>query len=364
MEELIIEFVCGLGLIGIITVIMIRQLQKEAVFSKKNKIYINIFSVLILVLILGLSVMKENSDILMGTLIGSSLFQLLAIGGVNKLNRLEEKKISSREFLRKKNDIEYEEEKSKIRYRSNVQYLIFCVIFLLFLSADYLLRGEKIQNMLGRIDGIILILLFVVYLYVMQDGEQKGIIRFLKGHLFKERKEKLVEEHNSKKNLISIIICFLIIGIAIIAGGFLLMESVPKIGIELGITQYVIGVTIMTWCINIPTIISNIIENIQDSDCENSFIEEYQTQNRISGKENNNDFMETVSNKIIFSITFLLGLLVLIRPIRITNYIVYDLIIFGIISLLIQLIEKIDNRLAGSSMATAYIGFIVYILMR
>lgn len=76
------------------------------------------------------------------------------------------------------------------------------------------------------------------------------------------------------------------------------------------------------------------------------------------------DYLEKTANKIILFFTFILGMAVIIRPIIITNYIVYDLIFYATVLLFVWLIRKIDNRLAGSSLTTVYIVFVVSVLIR
>ena len=85
-----------------------------------------------------------------------------------------------------------------------------------------------------------------------------------------------------------------------------------------------------------------------------------QNEKRLYSNNLNEMNFEEIMRNTIFSITLLLGVAVLIRPIFINTFIIYNLIIFGVAALLVQLAEKIDNRLAGSSMAAVYIGFILY----
>lgn len=364
MEKLILEFVLGFILVGIIPAVMIGQLQKGAVFSKKIIISREIFSILVLVIFVILSILKENSEILMGILMGSSLFQLLAIGGINKLLIPEEKKNQfSFIHLLHKNRKEFQtvEKQIIVHERSSIHYLIFCMILLLFLSADYLLRKDSNQNILSQIDGGILILLFILFLYTMQREEGVGVFQRLR-LLFQskweiEEQNKLCGEEKYKaKYFLEKVFYYFVLIVMITIGGILLIGSLSKIGIEIGISQYSIGLTGIVWSMNFSNILLSIFDNSQKPDI-------------VSHESNENlllesDYFEKAANKIILFFTFILGTTVIVRPIIITNYIVYDLIFYSIVLLYVWLIKKIDNRLAGSSLTTVYIVFVVSVLIR
>lgn len=339
MEKLILEFICGFFLVGIIPAVIIGQLQKGAVLSKRILISREIYSVFVLIIFSVVSILKGNSEILMGILVGNSLFQLLAMGGINRLLTVEDRKKQfsfSHLLQKKKKEFQTAEALFAVSHeRSNIHYLIFCIILVLFLSADYLLRKNSNQNVLSQIDGGILILLFILFVYAVRNGEENG---------------------NKTENLMGKIAVYIILAAITAAGAILLIESLSKIGIEFGISQYSVGLTGIAWSMNFTNILLGILNNYQKADEEN------QGGNRSLLTES--DYFERIANQIIFSFTFLLGIAVIIRPIVITNYIVYDLIFYAVILLFVWLLKKIDNRLAGSSLATVYIVFVVSVLIR
>lgn len=290
----IILFITGIFLIGIAPIVITALFQNrnndfDNVGNKNNFIY---FLTLCNLLIFFL--LDNNSDILSGTFIGSSLFQLLAVGGVNQL------------FYKKREGMD-----------GKGQYLVFCTILLLFLSADYLLTGTIANNMLNRVDGGLLLFVFVLYLFIRIRGG-------LKIHLPK----------------MSNILYFICLEIVILPGDYMISQSIPKIGASFGLSQYLVGLTIVSWCVNFSTILLT--------------------------KEKNQEmnYLEKIMERIVISITLLLGGIVCIIPLSVSRYMIYDLIVFGIISIALQLVQKIDNRLAASSMATVYIAFIIYVFVR
>lgn len=297
MQEFI-QLIFGIFLIGIIPVLLTLILRKSNTFFKKVEYNSHLIYNITLTNIVIIFLIYKNTDILLGTFIGSSLFQLLAVGGVNQLTF---------------------PEKGKMQGKG--QYLVFSMIVLLFLSADYLLTGKAANNILNRIDGGVLFFLFLVYLYFVYGRGKTG---------FRHKQWKAE------------IMYFLILEIVILLGSYLLVLSIPKIGTTLRISQYLSGLTLVSWCTNLSTILLS----------------------RKNVKEQSKNYLERAMEGTVFSMTFLLGIVVLVQPLAISHFMIYDLILFGVISLLLQWVQKIDNRLAGSSMATVYIAFMVYTFLR
>ena len=118
----------------------------------------------------------------------------------------------------------------------------------------------------------------------------------------------------------------------------------------------------MTWCVNLSSILLNWLAQEK-----NTLLEEYDLQIQQKKEFNlltSSEEMKNIVENTIFTITFLPGVMVLIKPMMITNYNIQDLIFFGIVSVLLLFIQKIDNHIAGSGMVTVYIGFVVYAFMR
>lgn len=360
MEKEIIKFICGLVLVAIVPVILIRQLRKEAVFSGTIENQRNVLYAISITSISVVSAINQNSEILMGTLIGCAIFQILGICGVNKLNMVGKQKEGL--FVNKS------------------QYLIFCVILLLFLSADYLLRGKSAENILNQIDGEILIFLFGIYLYFTYGkGDALRIWLhdmqpyFSKKSFKAENRKGIGETKNilKKKKLGIRIIVYILLAVLIVAGNWLLFDGASKLGVELKISQYCIGLTLITWSNNLLGILLEYLEeeaeeeNNEESEEDSLEIEfkdgEALIEEAVEEKQNN---LEHIVDGIIFSMTLVLGSIAIGKPIMIHIHMIYDLIIFGIISILFQFVSKIDSRLAGSGMATIYIGFIVYAFIR
>lgn len=309
----IILFILGILLIGIGPILISVLFQKVTNGFRNGKYNSYIIYYMTLANIFAFFLYDKNTDILFGALLGSCLFQLLVIGGVSQL-------FSS---LRGKKD-------------GRGQYLAFCIILILFLSADYLLTGNASNNMLNRVDGVLLILFFILYLYFRI---RNNITSFMpKGSFFSYFK---IYVHGEKRGDVRNMFLFVICQEAVILeGAYLIAQSVPKLGAIFGITQYITGFTIVAWCINFSSILFSIMKNQKSN------------------------YMEKAVEGTIIATTLFLGIASCILQLYVSSYMIYDLILFGIISVGLCFIQKIDSRLAGSSMATAYIAFIVYVYIR
>lgn len=133
---------------------------------------------------------------------------------------------------------------------------------------------------------------------------------------------------------------FISLEIVILLGTYMISQNVSKIGAAFGLSQYLTGLTMVSWCINISTM--------------------------FMSKEKNQklNYLEEAMEETVISITLLLGGIICFFPLSISSYIIYDLIIFGVVSIVLQLVQKIDSRLAASGMATVYVAFIVYVFIR
>ena len=160
-----------------------------------------------------------------GNVIGSNIFNLLMVIGASGIIKplLVEKSILSKEF----------------------PFVLLTSIILVILSLDSLLFNSSI-NIISRMDGIILLILFAVFLYYLINSAMKN------------RKENLCDPETSvdidvgnvkaieKNNTMIKSILISIIGIAaIIFGGNLVVNSASDIASSFGVSDQLIGLTIV-----------------------------------------------------------------------------------------------------------------------
>lgn len=351
-------------MVGIIPVGIIGQLSKEAVLSKKIKIDEHIVYMLTLIAMLIFLAIEQNSDLLIGTIVGSSWFQLLVVNGITKLNMPEEKKEgrcveSIWRWYKEKKQKPFEE-KQKNKYRNNGQFLICSAILLLFLAADYLIRVNSMWNQLSRIDGCILIILFLGYLYFMQEEPQKISSWSNRNREKKQSNETEKEVKAGRKKTERIIwgVQGGILVIVIFVGSYLLVKSMSKIGSLYQLSPYRIGITGMAWCTALPEILLGMFfdrkKKSENSTMKDKVVIELEEEKRI----------EEVIRNVIITITLVLGMFAVFQPILVNTFMIYDFILFGIITVFLQFIKRMNSHIVGSFMTTIYIALIIFVIMR
>ena len=174
-----------------------------------------------------------------GNVIGSNIFNLLMVIGASGIIKplLVEKSILSKEF----------------------PFVLLTSIILVILSLDSLLFNSSI-DIISRMDGIILLILFAVFLYYLINSAMKN------------RKENLCDPETSvdidvgnvkaieKNNTMIKSILISIIGIAaIIFGGNLVVNSASDIASSFGVSDQLIGLTIVSIGTSLPEFVTSVI---------------------------------------------------------------------------------------------------------
>lgn len=251
---------------------------------------------------------QSHSDIALGNVIGSNIFNLLAILGIAGLI-------------------------TPLTVQSSTVWkeipLSFLSALMLFLLANNIFSKDLI---LTRFDGIILLILFVYFLY----------------YVFYQLKNENIPVEINKKDLSELKIWMFIIGglLFLIFGGKLVVNSAVKIAVSLGISEKIIGLTIVASGTSLPELATSVVAAI---------------------KKNNDIAVGNIVGSNIFNILFILGISSIIRPLSYNPAFNYDLYLLGIGTILLFIAmftgkqKKLDRWEAGI-LLLLYIGYIIYSL--
>ena len=178
------------------------------------------------------SAFSGNTDLIIGNAIGSNLCNLLFILGLMAIIR----------------PIFIDEDAKKI----HIPIAFLSVLVILFIEISHISSNP---SFIGRVDGIILVILFLAYFTYPIFSEIKDIR--------KAYKENMNEE--SAKNIkIFVQIIFIIIGIVLLKfGGDFVVDYSTEIAQALGISERVIGLTIVAIGTAMPELITSIIAVIR-----------------------------------------------------------------------------------------------------
>ena len=250
--------------------------------------------------------LKNSSSLSVSNIIGSNIFNLFVVLGFTALF----KGVKTTKNVIKK----------------DYTLSIISIILLLFLaSTTYFVDGHLY---LTRIDGVILI--FILLFYIV------GMIKSV------SNKDKEITKHNfSFKDIL-----YILIGLSfIIWGGNLTVSSACTIARKLGLSERVIGLSIVAVGTSLPEFCTSLMALI---------------------KGENDIAVGNVIGSNIFNVLFILGVSSLIRPLMISMDSFMDImvLIVGSVLLIFYFRDLRINRKEGLSMLIFYFIYSVYIFLR
>ncbi|MBN2485631.1 MAG: calcium/sodium antiporter [Bacteroidales bacterium] len=254
----------------------------------------------------------KNSDITLGNVLGSNIFNILLILGVATLF-------------------------NHLRVKTNTTWvevpLALLSAFLVFVLAGDAFIDNRAPSVIGRIDGIVLLMFFVVFLAYNL-------------HLIKSG---TTDETFETKNLSAYkSLIFIVLGLAmLIGGGKLIVYSASEMARALGISERIIALTIVSIGTSLPELATSI----------------------IAVRKNNVDIaIGNVVGSNIFNIFFILGVSAVINPVTIGTGSMVDLLVNIFSGLLLFLFiftgkgRKIETG-EGIVFILLYLSYIVYLII-
>lgn len=214
-------------------------------------------------------------------------------------------------------------------------FSIIAEVLLLFLSADYIIFGITADNKVGRIDGAILLLVFILFLTWMVKTTLAA------------RKSITVEEEKEEALPIYKCIAYIILGVfAILVGSDLAVDSATVIATRFGLSENMIGLTIIALGTSLPELVTSV----------------------VAAKKGEVDMaIGNVIGSNIFNVLLVVGLASAISPIGILMESVYDLIFLCLSSVIVWLFASTDKkigRIEGFFMVIMYAAYMVYVCFR
>ncbi|NBI07730.1 calcium/sodium antiporter [Senegalia massiliensis] len=262
------------------------------------------------------AVTTNSNGIAVGNIIGSSIFNILLVVGAAatiKPVRIKLKTIF-KEF----------------------PFLLLASGMLFVLSYDKVLQGTNV-NELSRGDGIVLLSIFLVFIYYIIEMAVFS----------KEDSTDLVETDGIEEIALWKSLIFTGIGLlGIIFGGNFVVTSSSSIALSLGMSETLVGLTIVAIGTSLPELVTSIVAAFKgESDI-------------------------AIGNAIgsnMFNIVFILGITSVIKPLPIENKVFFDILyLIGatILTFIFASTRKQTSRYEGIFLSLAYIGYMVFILIR
>lgn len=260
-----------------------------------------------------------NNELAVSNVVGSNIFNLMVVIGVCAILATVN---VARETIRR-----------------DIPLSLICAGLLMLLGIVGL--GDKTGMTLGHLDGVLFIVFFACYIIYMVRTAMKAS---------KEGKKVEIEGGSDEEiKLVSVPVSILFIiggAIAIAVGGDVTVDAASRIASDLGMSQTLIGLTIVSIGTSLPELVTSI----------------------VAARKNEVDM--ALGNAIgsnIFNILMVLGIASAISPISIITENIIDLcvlIVFTICAWIFAGTKKKIGRAEGLCMVALYAAYAVYIIVR
>ncbi len=187
---------------------------------------------------------------------------------------------------------------------------------------------------IGRLDGLLLLVLFILFLiWIVREAKQA-------------RESDTEEEQAVTLKAWQCVIYILGGLVAIVIGGDLVVDSASAIAADFGLSQTLIGLTIVALGTSLPELVTSL----------------------VAAKKGETDMaLGNVIGSNLFNILMVLGIAGAVSPMAVLNENLIDDIILIVVSVLVWLFawpKKQLGRAHGVIMLVIYVAYVVYICMR
>ena len=175
-----------------------------------------------------------------------------------------------------------------------------------------------------------------------------GVIAYFIIKLVRKALKERTDAQEEEERLSKVKIFLYVVGgiVAIVFGGDIVVDCASQIASSFGLSQNLIGLTIVAMGTSLPELVTSIV---------------------ASRKGENGLALGNVIGSNIFNILMILGISSAIHPIAVTIHSAYDLIVLIVFSTAVWLMartKKEVNRGEGIAMLALYAGYMVYIILR
>ena len=262
----------------------------------------------------------QNNELAVSNVVGSNIFNLMFVIGVCSI--LTPIMVQKATVVR------------------DIPLSLGCALVLLVLGISGL--GDKAGMTLGHADGVIFLIVFAGYIFTMVRSAMKARAAGQKVEI-----EGVEECDNMKELSYGKSILFLIVGAAAIAfGGDLTVDTASRIAIELGMSQTLVGLTIVSIGTSLPELVTSV----------------------VAARKNEVDM--AVGNAVgsnILNILMVLGISSAISPVALIRENIIDIVLLMVFSVMVWIFagtrKKIERK-EGLIMVVVYLVYCAYIIAR
>ncbi|MBU0667869.1 calcium/sodium antiporter [Patescibacteria group bacterium] len=261
-----------------------------------------------------IAAVQGNADISLGNIIGSNIANIALVLGVAAIIR----QLTVR----------------RVTITKEIPLSIFAILALIFMGYDQFFQQQNVGfNNLSLGDGLMLLSFFVVFLYY--------IFGDLKSSQIKEEEIEKKEMANYKESYwyLSLLVLGGLAGIMV--GGKLVVDQAVIIAIGFGVSEALIGLTIVALGTSLPELATAV----------------------MAARKNEDDIaIGTIMGSNIFNVFLVLGITALIKPLNFDPKLLLDAffaLFISIIFFIFLLKEKVLTRFHGSLLLFFYAAYII-----
>ncbi len=261
-----------------------------------------------------MAALQGSPDVAIGNVVGSNIFNITLVIGITAI-------IYS---------LKVEDE----TIRKEIPFTLLASAALLIMISDTALQSTS-SNIITRSEGIILLLFFAVFIYYIFEVARKS------------RSENPVQQVDGGAARWGKQIFITVIGLAaIIFGGDLVVRSSTEIAYSLGMSETLVGLTIVAVGTSLPELVTSVSAALKK-------------QSEIA--------IGNIVGSNIFNIFFILGISSVITPLTVDNKIFIDVTVMILLTVLLLFFSRTQFKVGkyeGMILAAAYILYLVYIIIR
>jgi cation:H+ antiporter len=210
-------------------------------------------------------------------------------------------------------------------------------VFVLFVVSNKFMIGGIDTFSLTRIDGIVLLLFFAIFIYYVVEMALRN-----KSQLTDEK----MAVHQMRYYKIALYLVLGVVGLYL--GGKWVVEGAVFIATQIGISQFLISATIVAIGTSLPELITSVV---------------------AARKKDVDLAVGNIVGSNLFNIFWILGITSIISPVPIPSFINVDIIILLIASFLLFIFMFVGkkhhlNRWNGYTFVLLYIAYIVFLILR
>ncbi|MCA1321206.1 calcium/sodium antiporter [Bacillus tianshenii] len=260
-----------------------------------------------------LAALDGSAEVSLGNVIGSNIFNITLVVGITAL--INPLKVESATI------------------RKEIPFTLLGSMVLLVVISDIALQGFS-SNLITRSDGFIFLLIFTVFMYYIFE-------------VARNNREQLDTEETTEKSSWGKNAIKTLLGLAaIIFGGEMVVRNSTEIAISLGMSETLVGLTIVAVGTSLPELVTSITAAIKK-------------QSEIA--------LGNIVGSNIFNILFVLGTSSVITPLPVNDKIFMDIFIMLFLTVVLLIFSRTRyciGKIEGSILAISYVLYLIFIIIR